>query len=178
MSEPKPHGKRYPKAVKEAVLTAYAETGYATEAAQTVGVPQRTANEWVQQAQAAQLPEVATEPIASVWDRVQRQAAKRAHALIDELEPTPEALQAIARMAHVAGNLHLDATVGRRGQTVQVQHQYDIGPVLAALHQARSMPSLPIATETVVSIEGEVRDADERRGEAGVPEAVHGEEAR
>lgn len=131
--------RRYPD---ETVIATLAELtrngGNLTRAAETMGVPVATVQRWRDLAEPAAGGVTVTkaEEYRALWGEAQELATKR----ITELVPNSENLKEVAYAAQVASNAYLDHRDGRRGAVVNVdaRHQaIDIGPVLAALHEAR-----------------------------------------
>ena len=120
------HGASYPDDVVRRTLEAYAQTANATEAARMTGVNERTARYWVREARAGRPPvaniaQIAPlTPLVELLDEATRHAIDIARESLDGTPNSPERAQAAAKVMHVAGNLHLDHTVGRRGSVTGV----------------------------------------------------------
>ena len=141
-------GTHYPEHIIRETLEDYAANGDLTKAAAARGVPKGTAHGWKVAALAGRGPELSEPltpavPLAVILDESTRHAVRIARESLDASEPSPERAQAAAKVMSVAGNLHLDHTVGRRGtqpQNVTVVNGTD---AILALVQARLALAAP-----------------------------------
>lgn len=149
----------HPPHVREAALHAYAETGSLTEAAAAVGLPLTTVHDWAKEARESEQSEATpTVSLADIWREAQLDAAKRGRELLKtdtkDAAEAAQLLQAASRFAHVAGNLHLDHTVGRRGTQPQNLTVVNGTDAILALVQARLALAAPVSIEEVSDGEG------------------------